>query len=129
MTNDTQNEQKEQPQENVQKRPVMEHIPGPPITNEMIKIIMDNVMSSQILNTVNVWYEVTYLRHVMMKILEKNPDVNKNMCPEDFGEARTEAQKQLLEKFPNYGLNFANDPAVPHNFVPEEPKQAEVSAD
>jgi len=100
-----------------------------PLTNELLKSMIDNLAANQILQTVNAWYEITYLRFVLMKILEKNPEINNNMQPEDFSQARSMAQKLLLEKFPHYGLNFTNDNDSPVDLGEQTIKQSEVSAD
>lgn len=120
MNIEAQNEQTEQNKEIVETMP---------LTNELLKSMIDNLAANQILQTVNVWYEITYLRYVLMKVLDKNPEIKNNINPEDFSEARSLAQKLLLEKFPHYGLNFSNYNDAPVDLCEQTAKQSEVSAD
>ena len=102
--------------------PLEQQIPSA-VTLESMKALMENMLGMQTINSVNLWYETTYLRYVVMKLLEKNPQVNSNMNQQDFDEARTLAQKEMLDKFPGYGLQFLDKAKVNAEPVPEKQEE------
>lgn len=95
----------------------------PAVTLESMKALMENMLGMQTINSVNLWYEVTYLRYVVMKLLEKNPQVNSNMNQQDFDEARSLAQKEMLDKFPGYGLQFLDKVKMNAEQAPEKKEE------
>ena len=53
------------------------------------------------------WYEVTFLRMVVNKILEFNPSLHEKMTEEAYDEARKLAQEHVKSRFPQYNLDFS----------------------
>ena len=52
------------------------------------------------------WYEITFLRMVVNKIMQLNPDLHKEMTEEVYESARNEAQDIVRGRFPNCKLDF-----------------------
>lgn len=55
---------------------------------------------------INLWYETIYLRFLLIKILESNPQIARNITEKTIEEARSEAQTALSARFPDYKIQF-----------------------
>lgn len=59
---------------------------------------------------VNLWYEVTYVRFLLIDVLEKNPEIGKCVTEESIQKARTKAQEIVSQRFPDGKLKFTEEP-------------------
>lgn len=57
----------------------------------------------------NLWYEITFLRMVMNKILELNPKLYEKISEQDYVKARQQSQDIVKNRFPNCNVNFPNE--------------------
>lgn len=53
------------------------------------------------------WYEVTFLRMVLNKILSFNPELHEKMTEEVYDQARKESQEHVKSRFPQCNLDFS----------------------
>lgn len=57
----------------------------------------------------NLWYEVTYLRFLLIDVLEKNPEIGKCVTEESIHQARLKAQEIVAQRFPDGTLKFTEE--------------------
>lgn len=57
---------------------------------------------------INLWYETIYLRYLLIKILEKNPQISRSITEQTIEEARAEAQIALSDRFADYKIHFTS---------------------
>jgi hypothetical protein len=55
---------------------------------------------------VNLWYEVTYLRHLLNYTITMSPDLFHMITPEIIQGAKDRAQEEMMLRFPRCDLTF-----------------------
>lgn len=81
------------------------------------------------------WYEITFLRMVMNKIMEFNPELHTKMSEEVYEEVRKRSQDIVKSRFPNVGIDFSlpgsrvrgNQDILRQNREPESTNQEDES--
>lgn len=54
----------------------------------------------------NLWFEVSFLRNCLNKILELNPDLHKNLDEEKLNLCRQLAKEEVIKRFPLCKIDF-----------------------
>lgn len=85
--------------------------------NDMIDELIGFDSKKQIFD---LWYEVTFLRFVLIQILESNPNLNTNI---DIEKCRKDAQEVIINKFPLFKIDFSTINEPNSDYIhPEEKK-------
>lgn len=83
--------------------------------------ILDKLMGIDKKNEIfNLWYEVNFLRSVLNRILQLNPDLHENLREECFQKAREEAKEIVRKRFPHCKITF-DSPGTPNECQKEGP--------
>ena len=56
----------------------------------------------------NLWFEVTFLRLCVNRILELNPQLKENLTQECYDKSRQEAMEIVQKRFPNFKIEFVS---------------------
>lgn len=71
----------------------------------------------------NLWYEVTYLRFLLVHVLQENPEVGKCITEESIQKARKDAQETVQARFPLCKIEFTEPVKDISEEVTDENKQ------
>lgn len=74
--------------------------------NGIMQAINSGVQNKEI---VNLWYEVTYLRFLLIHVLENNPDIGNCVTEESLHKSKELAQEVVLKRFPGLGVTFPEE--------------------
>lgn len=71
------------------------------------------------------WYEITFLRMVLNKVLEFNTELHTKMTEEVYEEVRKRSKDIVKSRFPNIGIDFSKPRVI--NQEPTSPIQEDES--
>lgn len=82
-------------------------------TMEDVQRVINTLAGGIMQETMNIWYELAYLRFIIGEVLNKNPEIAKNFTDECIAKAKKSAQEHVKTLFPNQAISFSDAPVAP----------------